>query len=241
MLPIHSIETFWTHEWPWIRLIIFTQWCNFKCIYCENPDTIPTKKLKKTSIKKIIEIINKQKNYIKKKWWVTISWWEPLLHAKEILPLFKKLKNDKIHTAIDTNASILNEDVKELLNYTDLIMTDIKHIDNNIHKKITWQQNTETLKFIKYLEEIKKRYWIRYVLIHWYSDQEKYIKKLWEKISTYKYMERLELLPYHELWKYKREEMWRKYKLNLRNIPNKDKINKTKKILLQYSDKIFVR
>ena len=241
MIPIHSIETFWTHEWPWIRLVIFTQGCNFKCLYCENPDTITMKNWKKTSVEEIMKIVKKQKNYIAKKWWVTISGWEPLLHAKQIIPLFKKLKEEKIHTAIDTNASILNNDVKELIKYTDLIMTDIKHIDNNLHKKITWQTNIQTLKFIEYLENIKKKYRIRYVLVPWYSDQENYIKNLWEKISNYKYMERLEILPYHELWKYKRKEMWWEYKLEWVNTPNKKEIKKAQEILLKYSKNIFIR
>ena len=130
MLKIHSIETFWTHEWPGIRFILFLQWCNFQCLYCHNADTIPlSKKWENISQKEVLEKIENSKIYFGKKWGITISGGECLLQVKDLLPFLKELKNRWFHIVIDTNWWVLNDDVKKLLEYVDLVLLDIKQID----------------------------------------------------------------------------------------------------------------
>jgi len=242
MLPYHSIETFWAHEWPGIRLVIFTQWCNFKCKYCQNPDTIPIKnKPKLIWIDEIKKLIEKEKPYFGEKWWITFSWWEPTLHAKKLIPICKEIKKMWINITIDTNGSIFNDDVKKLAHIVDLFLPDIKHINDDMHQKLTRNSNKNTLKFIQYLDSIKKHFWIRYVLVPGYNTDEKRIKQLWEFIQNLKYLDRIEILPYHELWKYKRKELWRKYELEDTNPPKNETVQITKKILEKYTNKVIIR
>ncbi|MEI8143263.1 MAG: radical SAM protein [Candidatus Berkelbacteria bacterium] len=149
MINIHSVETFGTHEGPGIRFVIFVQGCNFKCLYCHNPDSQSLTGSQKLSAEGLIEMIEKDLPYFGDKGGVTVSGGEPLLQAKEIGKLFKKLKphpaspskgegqKRNIHTALDTNGSVLNDEVKELLRYTDLVLLDIKHIDPVWHEKVT--------------------------------------------------------------------------------------------------------
>ena len=241
MLKVHSIESFWTQEWPWIRFVVFLQWCFFKCIYCHNPDTIPLEWGKEIQDEEIIEMVKQVVPYFGKKWWFTVSGWEPLVQAKWLISLFEKLKNEWINTALDTNGYIRNEDVKKLLELTDVILLDIKHINNEWHKKITWKDNNNVLEFLDYLENNNKKIWIRYVLVPWYSDQPQYIEEIWEKYGKYKCIERLEILPYHTLGEYKWKEMWWKYELEWTPPPTNLEVEKAETLFKKYFKEVFVR
>ena len=138
MLNYHSYETFSTQDWPWIRMVIFLQWCPFRCLYCQNPDTITTDINKEISAEQIITLANKQKEYFWKKWWITFSGWECLLQVKELIPVLKTLKENWFGTCLDTNGFLLNDDVKEALKYTDHVLPDIKWITSDLHKKVTF-------------------------------------------------------------------------------------------------------
>lgn len=241
MLKVHSLESFWTHEWPWIRFVVFLQWCMFKCIYCHNPDTINLKWGTEMDSEELIEKILNVRPYFGKKGWVTISWWEPMLQAKWIVDLFKKLQKKWIHTTIDTNWFPQNDDVKALVEVTDLFLVDMKHINDSWHKKITTQSNHHTLNFIEYLEENNKDMRIRYVLVPWYTDQIEYLHEFGEKLKKYKKINRVEILPYHTLWEYKWKELWWKYKLEWVHPPSSNDVDDSKKILEQYFEKVFIR
>lgn len=241
MLKVHSVESFGTQEWPWIRFVIFLQWCFFKCIYCHNPDTIPLEWAKEMGNIEILKMIKNSIPYFWKKWGCTISGWEPLIQAKWLINLFKKLKEEKINTALDTNWYLRNDDVKELLTLTDIVLLDIKHINNDRHKKITWKDNTSVLNFLDYLEKTNKKTRIRYVLVPWYSDQAEYIEEIWKKYGKYNCIERLEILPYHRIWEYKWKEMGWKYKLEWTPPPSKQEIENAKILFKKYFTKVFVR
>lgn len=241
MLNVHSLESFGTHEWPGIRFVVFLQWCMFKCIYCHNPDTIDLKWGKKMSIDEIVKKVLEVKPYFWAKWGVTISGWEPLIQAKELIPLFQKFKEEWIHTTIDTNWFPRNDSIKELIELTDLFLVDVKHINDSLHKQITGQGNTNTLKFIDHLKEQGKKLWVRYVLVPWYSDQEEYINQLWENFWEYPNIKRIEILPYHRLGEHKRKKLGWKYPLEGKEPPTTESINKTKQILEKYFDKVFIR
>ena len=241
MIKLHSIETFWAHEWPGIRTVFFLQWCKFKCLYCHNPDTISAKWWNEVNDEYLLEIVERNKIYFGKKWWVTVSGWEPLLQAKELISLFKELKIKWFNTTIDTNGFILNNDVEELLKYTDLVLLDIKHLDDEKHKILTGVSNKNVLKFLNYLENNNKKFWIRHVLVPTYTDDEEHIESLWKYLKDYKNLERLEILPYHTMWVYKWIELWIKYWLEGIEQPTKENIEKTKKILHKYIKNVFVR
>ena len=241
MLRVHSVESFWTHDWPGIRFVVFLQWCVFKCIYCENADTISTEWWKEMDVEELVDQIKKNIPYFGKEWWCTVSWWEPTYQAAWLIPLFKRLHEEWINTCLDTNGRIRNDDVKELVEHTDIFLLDIKHINPEWHKKITWQDNAPVLRFLDYLESRWKRVWIRHVLVPWYSDQMEYIEEMGQKLQKYKCIERMEILPYHRLWEYKWKALWWKYTLEWIEPPTSETIEKAKKILGKYFDKVTVR
>jgi len=234
MLNYHSYETFSTQDWPWIRMVFFLQWCPFRCLYCQNPDTISTDDNKKISKEKILKLVYKEKEYFWKDWWVTFSWWECLLQIKELIPVLKLLKENGINTCLDTNGFLLNDDVKEALKYTDYVLPDIKWITPKLHKKITWTSNITSLDFIRYIDEQWMNYWIRYVVVPWLTDKEVDIKKLWEFIKSLKNFQKINLLPYHTMALSKREKLWRDYPLKWIPAATKEDLQKIKNILKKY-------
>lgn len=212
-MKIHSIETFGTHEGPGIRLVIFLQGCNFNCAYCHNPDTIKTSGGKDMGSAEIIRLLKEQKPYFLNGGGLTVSGGEPTLQAREMLELFKEAKKLNFHTALDTNGSILTDDVKELLSFTDLALIDLKHFDNIHHQKLTGQGNETVFKTINFREQSKKPFWIRYVLVPGWSDQEESLDAMAKYLSQFKYLEKLEILPYHNLGVHKYKELGLKYRL----------------------------
>ena len=205
---IHSLESFGTVDGPGVRFVVFLQGCPLRCKYCHNPDTWNYDEFKEEKYPEdIFKMIKKYKRYFGENGGVTVTGGEPLLQCEFILELFKLCKGEKIHTAIDTSGYIFNEKVKEVLEYTDMVLLDVKVMNNEIHKSLTGVELEPTLRFAKYLEEIEKPTWIRHVVVPNITDDDSLLKKLAKYVSTMKNVQKVELLPYHKLGEFKYEEL----------------------------------
>ena len=239
-LRVHSIETFGTHDGPGIRLVIFVQGCQFHCLYCANPDTISIEGGREMSIEEIVTKAKKQKPFFGKKGGVTISGGEPLLQRAVIKKLFIRLHEEGINTCLDSNGKLIDVQAKELLEETDLVMLDIKHINDDWHHKLTGVTNINTLKFADYRESTGKPMWLRHVLVPGWSDQEGYLHELGKHFQEFKTIEKIQLLPYHELGKHKWEALGWKYELEDVDTPSKENLLKASQILQQYFKEVSV-
>lgn len=230
---IHSIETFGTVDGPGIRFVIFVQGCHLKCLYCHNRDTWDINSGNLTDVDNLISEIKRYLPYIvSSNGGVTVSGGEPLLQAEFITSLFKKLRKLGIHTCLDTSGNLpINNFVKELLNYTDLVLLDIKHIDDEKAKILTGVSNKNTLSFAKYLSNNSIPVWIRQVLVPGYTDDKHDLLLLKDFISTLSNVERIELLPYHDLGKFKWKELGLIYPFENVRVANNDDIFRAKQIL----------
>lgn len=199
MLKVHSYETFATQDGPGIRLVIFLQGCMFRCMYCQNPDTIPVGEGKEMSAEDVLQLAIKQKEYFGDTGGVTFSGGEPLMQAKELAPVLKLLQENGFHTCLDTNGYLLTDDVKECLKYADHVLPDLKQLNPEKHQKLTGLDNEHPMNFVKYLDEQEKTYRIRYVVVPEYTNQEADVRKLGEFLQTLPNFQRIELLPYHNL------------------------------------------
>ncbi len=214
MIRVHSYESLGTYDGPGIRLVVFLQGCNFRCLYCANPDTIDAKgESKETSPEEILKMAVSQKPFFGKKGGITFSGGEPTFQARELIPLFRSLKEAGIHICVDTNGSIWNEDVKTLLTLADLVLLDVKEFNNDRHRKLTARSNEQTLKTAAWLEENQKPFWLRYVLVQGYSYFREDIEAMGEHFKNYQMIERVEILPYHTLGVHKYEAMNLEYQL----------------------------
>lgn len=230
---IHSTETFGTVDGPGIRFVVFMQGCSLKCKYCHNRDTWNVKAGTSTTVSELVKQILKYKSYIENSnGGVTVSGGEPLLQTEFVTELFKELKSKNIHTALDTSGSIpLSDEIKELLKYTDLVLLDIKHIDPEKCVNLTGFTNKNTLEFAKYLSNINLPVWIRQVLIPGYTDDKFDLIKLKNFLSNLNNVEKIELLPYHELGKFKWKELGETYELEGVPVPTQMDIDRAKFIL----------
>ncbi len=199
---IHSLESCGTVDGPGIRFVVFTQGCPMRCQYCHNPDSWTTTENKKMSVDEILEKYEGVKEFLRNGG-LTVTGGEPLLQIDFVTELFKKAKEKQIHTALDTSGILFNrkntEKIDKLLNYTDLVLLDIKHIDNVEHKKLTGMPNLNILDFAKYLSEKNIPVWIRHVVVPEITYNEKYLSELGEFLSTLNNIKALDVLPYHNM------------------------------------------
>lgn len=212
---VHSFETFGTVDGPGIRFVLFLQGCHLGCLYCHNKDSCSIGTGQNMTLTEIVEKIDRYKEYIiNSNGGVTVSGGEPLLQADFVREFFKCLKEKGYHTALDTSGAFpMSNKIIEVLKYTDLVLLDIKHIDNEKCIKLTGKPNTYTLEFAKYLSDNNIKLWIRQVLVPGYTDDEDDLLKLKDFLSTLKTVENVEILPYHTMGKYKWEELGFKYEL----------------------------
>ncbi len=240
MLKVHSIETLGTLEGPGIRLLIFLQGCNVRCMYCHNPDTWAIGKGKDYSVNDIIKLTEKERAYFENGGGVTATGGEPLVQRGELAKLFQELQKRKIHTAIETNASIFDDLTKKLFDVTDLVLLDLKHIDLEWQKKVFGSCTRAPLLIADYLEKNKKQFWLRYVLLPGYTDQKEFILRTAKYFKNFKYMKRLEILPFHTLGKEKYNMLGMRYGAEGIHPPTQKKIEDTKKLFEIYLKNVHV-
>lgn len=230
---IHSFESFGTVDGPGIRFVIFMQGCPLKCKYCHNRDTWEINRSVEYAVEPVVEKVMRSKPYFDHSGGgVTISGGEPLLQAEYLLELFKELKKRGIHTALDTAGSLkITPVIEDLLSYTDLVILDIKHIDSNKCKDLTGQSNENELNFARYVSEKNIPLWIRQVLVPGITNDEQDLKALKEFINTLNNVQRIEVLPYHDLGRHKWEDLGLDYPLKDTPLPTEDEIKKAKQIL----------
>lgn len=199
---IHSLESCGTVDGPGIRFVVFTQGCPMRCKYCHNPDSWTTDVNKKMSVDEILEKYDGVKEFLRNGG-LTVTGGEPLLQIDFVTELFKRAKEKQIHTALDTSGILFNRKntskIDELLKYTDLVMLDIKHIDDEEHKHLTGLSNVNILDFARYLSEKQVPVWIRHVVVPQITYNEKYLEKLGEFLSELNNIKALDVLPYHDM------------------------------------------
>lgn len=215
---IHSTESFGTVDGPGIRFVIFMQGCPMRCQYCHNPDTWELGLGTEITADKLITQYKKNRSFYKSGG-ITVTGGEPLLQIDFITELFIKAKSENIHTCIDTSGITFNQNqeyldkLEMLLKYTDLIMLDIKHIDNKKHKKLTGHGNENILQFALFLEKHQIPVWIRHIVVEGITDSRDDLLRLGEFIGKLSNLKALDVLPYHTMGVHKYSELGIPYPL----------------------------
>ena len=236
MIKVHSYESMGTYDGPGLRLVVFLQGCPFKCLYCANPDTIPFEGGTMTDIEDIVRMAVSQKPFFGRRGGITFSGGEPTMQAKELLPLYARLKEEGIHICLDTNGGAWNSDIEELLRQTDLVMLDCKQFNDARHKDLTGRSNEQTINTAQWLEENEKPFWLRYVLVPGISDFEEDIRALGEHFKGYKMLQRVEVLPYHTLGIHKYETIKQEYQLKDTKTNTPEQLDRAMELFNEYFD-----
>lgn len=209
---VHSIESMGLVDGPGIRTVVFLQGCNLRCQYCHNPDTWDLDGGKEMSAQQIVNKVKRFKPYFKDTGGVTFSGGEPLLQKDFLLEMLKLCKAENIHTCVDT-AGYAKGDFSDILKYIDLILFDIKHEDIDMYKNVTRREQQTSLDFLSQAQKAGVPLWIRHVVVPGLTDDEEHIKKLGEYISTLQNVQKVELLPFHQLGANKYQGLGIKYPL----------------------------
>lgn len=238
---IHSLETFGTVDGPGVRFVVFFQGCPMRCQYCHNPDTWIMKDGSEITVDEIIARFERNRAFYKTGG-ITATGGEPMLQMDFLLELFTKAKEKGIHTCLDTsgimfphntedsvdkmqndqancgnpelqNAENQLQKINDLMQVTDLVMLDIKHIESAEHQKLTGHTNENILAFARYLDSINKPMWIRHVVVPGITLEEQELKELGRFLHTLSHVEKLEVLPYHSMGKVKYDNLGMEYPL----------------------------
>lgn len=229
---IHSLESFGTVDGPGIRFVVFLQGCPLRCRFCHNPDTWDVHRGTEYTSEQLFNEIIKYKSYMDfSGGGVTFTGGEPLLQAEFVLDVCKMLKEQGISIAIDTSGFIWNDTVQEVLEYTDLVLLDIKNYDPIVYKEVTGVPLDPTLKLLDYLRERKINTWIRYVLVPGLTDNLDSVRKLSVYLDGFPNVGKIELLPFHKMGEYKWKELGLTYTLSDTKEPEKALIVEVKEIL----------
>ena len=234
---IHSIESFGSVDGPGVRYVIFMQGCRLRCQFCHNPDTWARHSGEPVTGEGIFAQAMKYKAYWGKKGGITVSGGEPLLQMDFLIELFSLAKEEGVHTCIDTAGQPFTRQepffgkFKKLMELTDLLLLDIKHMDPEQHKRLTGASNENILDLARYLSDTGKPVWIRHVLVPERSDYDEYLLELDAFVQSLSNVRRFEVLPYHTLGIFKWEELRIPYPLKGIEPPAKERVAYVNKLL----------
>ena len=237
---IHSFESFGTVDGPGIRFVVFLQGCPLRCQYCHNPDTWDVGGGTEYTAEDVLARALRYRNYFGDKGGVTVTGGEPLVQIDFVIELFTLLKAKGVHTCIDTSGITFNPDSetsvekhKKLLSLTDLVMLDIKHIDDEACQKLTGKSNANTLAFAKFVSAQKTKMWIRQVLLPGFTDDDESLARTRAFIDGLETVEKVEVLPYHTMGVVKYEKLGLDYPLKDVESPKKERVMCAKRILTE--------
>lgn len=234
---IHSIESFGSVDGPGTRFIIFVQGCNMRCLYCHNVDTWDCHKGQLRSTDDLLDQAERYRPYWGPEGGITVSGGEPLLQIDFLLELFQKAKARGIHTCIDTAGQPFTRKepffskFRQLMEVTDILLLDVKHIDLEAHKKLTGWGNENILDLFRYLSDIHKPIWVRQVLVPGYTDDPASLQRTREFLDTLTNVQRVEVLPYHNMGLYKWEELGIPNQLKDVEPPTEEQVDAARNIL----------
>lgn len=234
---VHSTESFGSVDGPGIRFISFLQGCRLRCQFCHNPDTWKLAGGTAYTPQELFDEAYKYKAFWGEKGGVTCSGGEPLLQMEFLIEYFKICKAHGVHTTIDTCGQPFTfeepffSQFQELMEYTDLFLFDIKHIDPDGHRKLTGGSNDNILQMSRYLSDIGKPVWVRHVLVPTRTDYDDYLVRLGDYVETLDNVLKFEILPYHKMGIYKYEAMGIPYRLKGVEPPTEERIENAKRLL----------
>ncbi|MDO4169303.1 MAG: pyruvate formate-lyase-activating protein [Lachnospiraceae bacterium] len=234
---IHSLETFGLVDGPGVRFVVFLQGCKMRCQYCHNPETWNMGDGETWTPKRLLDRAYRYHNYWKKNGGITVSGGEPLLQIEFVTEFFRLAKQKGIHTTLDTSGNPFTKEEpfysqwKELMQYTDLVMLDLKEMDTAKHKKLTGYGNDNILEMARELSDLGVDMWVRHVLVPGLTDKESGLIEIREFLKTLSNVKLVETLPYHTLGLFKWENLGISYPLEGVRTPTEEETQRAQKII----------
>ncbi len=239
ILNVHSTESFGSVDGPGIRFVIFLKGCPMRCQFCHNPDSWSEEGAERMTVDEVLDRAWRFHSYWGKEGGITVSGGEALLQIDALTTLFRKAHERGINTCLDTSAQPFTRNgrwfskFEELMKYTDTVLLDIKHIDDEAHRRLTRHSNRNILDCARYLSDIGQRVWIRHVLIPGITDDDDQLHRLAEFLKTLHHIERIDILPYHTLGVSKYEKLGIDYPLKDVPQPTPERVAHANRIMAE--------
>ncbi|MEO0350304.1 MAG: pyruvate formate-lyase-activating protein [Cyanobacteria bacterium P01_A01_bin.15] len=231
---IHSVETCGTVDGPGIRYVVFTQGCPLRCMYCHNPDCRDLSGGKEVTVGELIEDIVRYRAYIQASGGVTVTGGEPLLQPDFVMELLRAAQAQGLHTALDTSGFSDLDSAKRVAQYADLVLLDIKSFEPELYHRVTQVSLEPTLRFARYLHDIQKPVWLRFVLVPELTASVNNVEGLAQFVAKLTNVERVEVLPFHQMGAYKWEQLGYDYQLKDTSPPSPEQVQQVKDIFLKH-------
>lgn len=228
---VHSFQSLGTVDGPGIRFVVFLQGCNLRCGCCHNPDTWDISGGNEYSADEILSKVIRFREYFGEKGGITLSGGEPLLQSEFAYEIFSLCHAHGINTCLDTSGSILNDNVKKLLEITDRILLDIKYADDESYYKYVGCSIDKPLKFLGYVNKCNIPVTLRQVTIPSLNDNENSINFLNNLKKKYSCIDKIELLPFRKICQVKYDEMGIEFPFKDIPVPTKEIMDKLNNLL----------
>lgn len=226
---IHSVESFGAVDGPGVRYVVFLQGCPLRCQYCHNPDTWSIADGKETDSATQAKEIATYRNFIKNGG-VTLSGGEPLMQPEFSLDIIRRCRQEGFHTALDTAGSVPLKTAQPVVEAADLILLDLKALDAALCQELTGRDNANALALLNFCEATNKPVWIRHVMVPGVTLSESRLRELADFLTKYRCIQKIELLPFHQMGRYKWDALQLEYKLKDTPEPDKDELLMAKSI-----------
>lgn len=222
---VHSFDTGAAVDGPGIRFTLFVSGCQFHCLYCHNPDTWRLHNGQLMTVDEVLKELKKYAHFLKFSGGLTISGGEPLMQADFVGEIFRRAKQElKLHTALDTQGFLAAYLPDDWFDSVDLVLLDIKQMNPEKHQTLTGQALQPSLDFASRLSTMKKKLWIRYVLVPGYTDDPADINALATFVDQLSGVEKIDVLPFHKMGESKWRELNMNYHLSAVQPPTKEAI-----------------
>jgi len=211
---VHSFTTGSAVDGPGIRVVVWLTGCQFHCVYCHNPDTWKMTNGIPVTVERAKEQLSKYRHGLKTmKGGLTVSGGEPLMQHKFVLKLFDMARAMGVHTALDSNGYLGSRLSDSDLQRFDLVLLDLKAFTPELHRRLTGQDVGPVHDFARRLAAEKRPIWVRFVLVPGWTDDPDEVARIAGFAATLGNVERVDVLPFHQMGAYKWERLAMDYKL----------------------------
>jgi pyruvate formate lyase activating enzyme len=222
---VHSFVTGSAVDGPGVRIVAWLAGCQFRCLYCHNPDTWKMNNGIPVTLSRAVEEIQKYRHSLQTmKGGLTISGGEPLLQRRFVIKVFAAVKKKRVHTALDTNGYLGQQLSDEDLASVDLVLLDLKAMTPDLHRRLTGMDNKPIHEFARRLAVIRKPVWVRFVFIPGWTDDLAEVERIAAFVASLRNVERVDVLPFHQLGKFKWEKLKMDYQLRDTQPPSHEAV-----------------
>jgi len=220
---VHSFTTGSAVDGPGMRVVAWLSGCQFRCVYCHNPDTWKMSNGMPVTLPRAVEVVSQYRHDLRTmRGGLTISGGEPLLQHRFVIRVFSAVKELGVHTALDSNGYFGNRLSNDDLDAVDLVLLDLKAMTPDLHQRLTGMDNEPIHEFARRLAAARKSIWVRFVLVPGWTDDLAEVQRIAEFAASLGNVERVDVLPFHQLGRFKWQKLAMEYQLQNTPSPSRE-------------------